>query len=290
MGRNRKNKLEWFSSFKRSFDEALEIKSKKEPEDIEEYLKDAALSSVRVLNDASKRGVIHELAVRYAHGETILNTNTQEARKEYMKVLNYEWLPSYRQRRIFDATTARIRDLLKGFTLRIIVSELIQENPEMTDSEIATLLYQRKKSKELDSHIGYVKHSYVKNIRKQMVKNDNSLPQIKPVFKPKLQLSQMDDFSSIKRIDAESCELSFSCGQRKAQMTFAIPSKTDYISGRICKPDVLLSSEDDDARVIFSFSISHDATSAYEPICSLGVDVGVIYPFTCGIIGDDWYS
>lgn len=290
MGRNRKNKLEWFSSFKSSFDEAIEIKAKKEPEQLESYLRDAALSSVRVLNDASERGIINELAVRYAHGDTILNTNTQESREEYLKVLHHEWLPSYWHRRIFDATTARIKDLLKGFALRIVISELIQENPDMDDGEIASLLYQRKKSKELGTHIGYVKHSYVKNIRKQMAKNGNELPQIKPVFKPKLQLSQMDTFSSVRRIDEETCVLSFSCGQGKAEMTFAVPSKTDYATGKICKPDILLSSEDDDSRVVFNFSISHNAISAYEPICSLGVDVGAIYPFTCGVIGDDWYS
>ena len=290
MGRNRKNNLEWFSSFRCLFDETIEVKSKREPEALEAYLRDAALSSARVLNDASEHGIIHELAVRYAHGETVLNTNTQAAREEYMKVLHHEWLPSYRHRRIFDGTTARIKDLLKGFALRIIVAELIQENPELTDGEVASMLYQRKKSKELSSHIGYVKHSYVKNIRKQMVKNGNKLPTIKPVFKPKLQLSQMDDFSSVRRIDADSCELSFSCGQRKAQMRFQIPSKADYATGKICKPDILLSSNDENKRVIFSFSVSHDAVSAYEPICSLGVDVGAIYPFTCGIIGDDWYS
>lgn len=290
MGRNRKNKLEWFASFKRSFDETTSIETKTEPDDIKSYLRDITLASARVLNDAAKRGVVHELAVRYAHGESVLNTNTQEARDEYMAVIHHEWLPEYRHRRVLDATIARIKDQLKGFALRIIVAELIEKYPNSADGEIASMLYQMRKSKEIQSYIGCARASYVKNIRNQMAKNGNKLPLIVPCYKPKLQLSQMDDFASVRRVNETSCELSFSYGRRKTKMVFDVPSKIDYQTGKICKPDIMLSSDDENADVVFSFSVSHATSSAYDPVCSLGVDVGAIYPFTCGIIGDDWYS
>ena len=145
MGRNRKNKLEWFASFKRSFDEATSIETKAEPDNIKSYLRDITLASARVLNDAAKRGVIHELAVRYAHGESVLNTNTQEARDEYMGVIHHEWLPEYRHRRVLDATIARIKDQLKGFALRIIVAECLDALSD-EENEGNPVLYRLRKS------------------------------------------------------------------------------------------------------------------------------------------------
>ena len=285
--KSKKRKLEWFSSFTRKFNDYINIDAKIPANDVETFLLDILMKSTLMLNEASDNGIIDELVTRYANGEQILGQRSQETRNEYAAVLNQSILPTYYRRRIFDASIVRIQDLLKVQATRKIVAQLIHEYHDMTDGEIAQEYYKRKKSGIIPKYIGYVTSTYVKNIHNQMKKNDDELPPVKPSFTPKLQMSRMDNFAMVTRSDKNTCVLSFHCGNRTAKLTYQVPSKPDYQSGKICKPDITINKN---GELIFTFAVSHSTSAAYEPVCSLGVDIGVIYPFTCGIVGDNWYS
>ena len=68
------------------------------------------------------------------------------------------------------------------------------------------------------------------------------------------------------------------------KVQFKLPKCDEFRSGKPCMPDVFV---DDDGVIKLQFAIKHNAPQAYEPNGMLGVDVGVLYPYTAAIVMPD---
>lgn len=251
-----------------------------------EKIKNDTLSSARVLNQLSQEGHINDLVTQLRHGKTVLLTNTQEARNEYKKYINPKELPTFMNRRIFDMTTCRIKDILPTIAQQETTEELITLNPEYTDGEIAQLFYELQHTNLIPRKIPVPTSNLVRKLR-QRTERENENRTIE--FKPKLSTSRADQYARVSRIENNSkILLDISSAPRKRErLVFNVPNLERYRTGKLCKPDLIV----DDAGVLwFMFAIEHDAPVAYDPQCMLGVDIGCILPYAAGFVSDGAFS
>ena len=243
-----------------------------------------------VLKDFNDRHLLKHLAKRYAHGETFLTARTQAARSEYLNIFNQDLLPKEQRRRIVDAISSRIKDILPNLATRVAVEEVIQSNPKLDDSEIASLMYDLVVEKKTYS-CNIPNTSFVKNIRAQMDKNGGVLPEFEIDPTTKFVLSVTDQLAEVKRTgeNRNFLELSLKMKRKVAKLIFKLPNKERYLKGKPCLPDIVRTAKNKQG-VAFDFSIKHTAPIPYEPLCSLGADVGVVYPVVSALVGDGWYS
>ena len=249
------------------------------------------LPADEALADFCKRGLPRQLAYRYAHGDKYLASRTQKARSEYLSLFNLDLLPKRQRRRVLDVVDQRIKDILPNLAARVAVEEVICSNPELDDKDVARYLYELIVEKK-ELHCQVPNAQFVKNIRAQMEKNGGHLPDFELDMGTKFQLSVTDQLASVKRIgyDRTKVELTINGGKGKTgKMIFQLPDKQRYMTGKVALPDIVRTSKNDSG-VMFDFSISHKVPVPFEPTCSLGADVGVIYPVTSALVGEDWYS
>ena len=281
----KKSKQYWFNALIYELSKAELIDG--ELNNLEDHIADWLKRSHAMLNAASQNGVIEALAYRYADGDTDLIKTNEYARTQIKKALGDEHAPAYKTRRFYDITNQRVKDILKLQAQNIWISRLIQENPELDDTNIAKLFYiEHKDGGKIPAAIPVPTGPYIKRIRTRLDKNNGELPTIKPTFNtPKLQLSRTDEIGSVG-FSADKNYLVFMAytlnGAVKVQ--FKLPKGDEFRSGKPCMPDVFV---DGDGVIKLQFAIKHNAPQAYEPNGMLGVDVGALYPYTAAIVLPD---
>ena len=258
-------------------------------EEVISYIKDNWLTPHdAVLADINSKNVLRKLATRYAYGEKWLASRTAQARKEYQNLFDTNLLPKDQTRRVIDVISSRIKDVLPVLATRIAVEETIISHPDLDDKEIAQVMYDLIVEKE--KYFCQVPNAiFVKNIRSQMNNNGGTLPDYVLDTTTKFVLSVSDQLADVKRISDNRIELSIHMKRKKAKLIFKLPDKTRYQTGKVALPDIMRTAKNKSG-ILFDFSIAHNAPQPYEPQCSLGADVGVIYPVVSALVGDGWHS
>lgn len=281
----KKNKQYWFNSLLYELEKAESIDGKLK--NLEEHLADWLKRSHVMLNAASQNGIIEALAYRYADGDTDLTKTNEYARTQIREALGDEYATKYRTRRFYDIVNQRVKDILKLQAQNIWIARLIQENPQLNDANIAQLFYtEHKDGGKIPAAIPFPTGPYIKCIRASLDKSNGEFPAIKPVFNtPKLQLSRADKMGSVE-FSADKNYLIFMAYTKNGvvKVQFKLPKGDEFRSGKPCMPDVFV---DDDGVIKLQFAIKHNAPEAYEPNGMLGVDVGVLYPYTAAIVLPD---
>ena len=281
----KKNKQYWFSTLTYELSKAEPIDG--ELKNLEEHLTDWLKRSHAILNTASQNGAIEALAYRYADGDTDLTKTNEYARTQINQALGNEHAPKYKTRRFYDIVNQRVKDILKLQAQSIWIARLIRENQELDDANIAQLFYtEHKDGGKIPAAIPVPTGAYIKRIRARLDKNNGELPAIKPVFNtPKLQLSRADTMGSVCfSTDKEYLIFMTYTPNGTVKGRFKLPKGNEFRSGKPCMPDVFV---DDDGIIKLQFAIKHNAPEAYEPNGMLGVDVGVLYPYTAAIVLPD---
>lgn len=282
---SKKNQQYWFSTLTYELSKAEPIDG--ELKNLEEHLTDWLKRSHAILNTASQNGTIETLAYRYADGDTDLTKTNEYARTQIREALGDELAPAYKTRRFYDIVNQRIKDILKLQAQNIWTTRLIQENPELDDANIAKLFYtEHKDGGKIPTAIPVPTGAYIKRIRARLDKNNGELPAIKPAFStPKLQLSRADEMGSVCfSTDKEYLIFMTYTPNGTVKVQFKLPESKEFRSGKPCMPDVFV---DDDGVIKLQFAIKHNAPEAYEPNGMLGVDVGVLYPYTAALVMPD---
>lgn len=241
-----------------------------------------------IIKDINERNVLRNLALRYAHGEKHLTGRTAEARTEYSKLFNEKLLPKDQRRRVIDVISSRIKDILPTLATRLVVEDTISKSPNDSDSQIASRIYDMVvKEKQVCCPVPNTQ--FVKNIRAQMEKGGGTLPAFELDATTKFVLSVSDQLADVSRIEDNKIALDIHMKRKKARLVFALPHKLRYQVGKVSLPDIVRTIKNA-AGIAFDFSIRHDAPQPYEPTCSLGADIGEIYPVVATLIGQDWHS
>ena len=281
----KKNKQYWFNALIYELSKAELIDG--ELKNLEGYLADWLKRSHAMLNAASQNGAIEALAYRYADGDTDLTKTNEYARTQIRKAIGDEHAPKYKTRRFYDIVNQRIKDILKLQAQNIWIARLIRENQELDDTNIAKLFYtEHKNGGKIPAAIPVPTGSYIKRIRARLDKNNGELPAIKPVFNtPKLQLSRADEIGSVEFSTDKNYLVFMTYTQNGVvKVQFKLPKGDEFRSGKPCMPDVFV---DDDGVIKLQFAIKHNAPEAYDPNGMLGVDVGILYPYTAAIVMPD---
>lgn len=282
---NKKAPEYWYSTLTYNLCQARILKGSKT--NLENYLKDWLNHSILILNRASQNGKIQELAYRYADGDTDLTKTNEYARTEIRATLGTKDAPKYKTRRFYDLTNQRVKDILKLQAQNIWIARLIHDNPELNDTKIAQKFYtEHQKGGKIPTAIPVPTAAYIQRIRARLTKNNGELPPIKPFFRtPKLQFSRTDKLGSVMTSqDRKTIMLTIYTPEETVQLEFDIPQEPDFMTGKVCMPDVFM---DEHGTLKLQFAVKHHAGLAYEPECFLGVDVGVLYPFTAAIVFPD---
>ena len=282
---SKKNRQYWFNALTYELSKAEPIDG--ELNNLDEHLADWLKRSHAMLNAASQNGAIEALAYRYADGDTDLTKTNEYARSQIREALGDEYAPEYKTRRFYDIVNQRVKDILKLQAQNVWIARLIQENQELDDTNIAKLFYtEHKDGGKIPATIPVPTGPYIKRIRARLNKNNGELPAIKPVFStPKLQLSRTDKMGSVGfSTDKEYLIFMTYTPNGVVQVQFKLPKGDEFRSGKPCMPDVLV---DDDGVIKLQFAIKHNAPETYEPNGMLGVDVGVLYPYTAAIVLPD---
>ena len=275
----------WYSSLTYTFPQATIIKG--DISHLENYLQDWLDRSITILNRASQDGTIQDLAYRYADGDTDLTRTNEYARSEIRAALGTNDAPAYKTRRFFDLINQRVKDTLKLQAQNIWIARLISENPDADDGTIARLFYaEHKRDGRIPSKIPVPTAAYIERIRARLAKNDGELPSISPLFRtPKLQLSRTDKLGSVEfGHDRQTIVFTSPTPDGTVVLSFPVPQDPEFVTGKVCMPDAYV---DGHGMIRLQFAIKHKACQSYEPECFLGVDVGVLYPFTAAIVFPD---
>ena len=117
---------------------------------------------------------------------------------------------------------------------------MIQSNPKLDDSEIASLMYDLVVEKKTYS-CNIPNTSFVKNIRAQMDKNGGVLPEFEIDPTTKFVLSVTDQLAEVKRTgeNRNFLELSLKMKRKVAKLIFKLPNKERYLKGKPCLPDIV---------------------------------------------------
>ena len=257
-------------------------------EDVVAYIKKNWLDpSDAILEDLNQRNAIRPYAERYLDGETFLATDTAAARNAFRKIINEKLLPKAQQRRVLDAISIRVKDVLKMLAMRIAIERVASEHPEWEDSVIAAEIYERVAIQKM-YHCPCPNSQMVGNARRQMKKNGGKLPKMTVDPETKFSLSRVDKQLSSFQREGKDAILSLRMNRKKAVFKFHLPDNPRYQQGDLCKPDIVRTPG---GGIGFDIAVKHPAPPlAYEPQCTLGCDVGVVYPVVCALVGDDWYS
>ena len=251
------------------------------PEKVEELLIKYVKGSNACLTQFVQDGHFEEFARMYARNWKSVTARTSQARKLYSDNLN------------LDILKGRIQAVLPGAAQRIVIADYIATHPNEDDAFVARSLYElivNQKSWQVKAPNAQI----VGNVRRQMLKSADGvlrLPAIEPDFGDRFAFSDSDAVMSTVRRHGK--QIVFKSGyQGKAyEIVCDVPDKRRYQVGKVCKPDVTVYvDEDGRERVMLSFSIKHSAPVQYDPLCSLGVDVGEVYPFICAVTGTSWHS
>lgn len=281
----KKSKQYWFNTLIYELSKAELIDG--ELENLDEHLTDWLKRSHAMLNAASQNGAIEALAYRYADGDTDLTKTNEYARSQIREALGDELAPAYKTRRFYDINIQRVKDILKLQAQNIWIARLIKDNPKLDDANIAKLFYaEHKDGGKIPAAIPVPTGSYIKGIRARLDKNNGELHAIKPAFNtPKLQLSRTDKMGNVGfSTDKEYLIFMTYTPNGAVKMQFKLPKGDEFRSGKPCMPDVFV---DDNGVIKLQFAIKHNAPEAYEPNGMLGVDVGVLYPYTAAIVMPD---
>ena len=281
-------KTEYFDTFD---GKTWQVEGPFSEEEVITYIKDNWLGSHdAVLKDFSERKLLKTLALRYAHGDTYLKSRTQQARNEYLRLLNMDLFPTEQRRRLFDVVTERIKDALPALATRAAVEEVILSNPELSDAETASLIY-KLVVEQKTLHCTVPNTRFVKNIREQMENNGGVLPEFELDMTTRFQLSVTDQLAKAERNhdDPTKLVLTVKMKRKSANLIFKLPDKKRFTVGKVSLPDIMRTSSNESG-VMFKFSVRHAAPEPYIPQCSLGADLGVIFPVVSALVGNGWYS
>lgn len=229
----------------------------------------------------------------YAIDKKQVASRTAEARRMYDECIDKTLLPDCYQRRIIDILKGRIQAVLPGAAQRLVIADYITEHPDQDDNQVAQSLYDlivNQKQYQVKAPNAQV----VGNVRRQMQKGADgrlSLPPIEPEFGDRFCFSHGDAVMSTVRRQGKQIVFKSGYKGKTYEIFFDIPDKDRYQHGKVTLPDIsLYTDENGRERVMFSFSVRHSAPVPYDSLCSLGVDVGEVYPFVCAVVGSHWHS
>lgn len=255
--------------------------------EIEIFLHDVIESITAELNRLSKEGVIDNLVERYAAGEKRINQLTGESERLYQEIFCCDAFPQLLRFRWMKTARSRIRDILKPQARLKCIAPLIVNNPELDNTDIAQLYYEEKMAGNIPDYLKTPRTHEVARFRRNLSKNNN-VYWCEPKFSPWLALSRTDaHLCTVRRVKNQVLLSVGIESHRRSVIAFDIPDSPRYRDGKICKPDIML---DERGEVVLSFSFQHKAPDTYESVSTLGVDLGVLYPFTAAVITDEWRS